>query len=336
MSKARVLRGLFCAFIGGLCVGHGASAGATPAVEAQFFDERGRRAYAERRFEQALESFLLVQSIAPSPRALYNVALCAEQAGKRDLAFTNYGEYLTSGDSDPDRRSDAQARLLLLEREIALLLVASDPPGARIYIDRKELGEYGVTPRVITVASGEHSVLLELEGYRSLATPVWAEVGSRRDVSAALEPVWGQLSVDLRPATASLELRRGELVVPARVQQGMYQLPVGDYVVLATAPGYVALRVPQIVREGEPQRLSLELRALPRPSGRLLVASGGVAADVLLDGRRVAVTPATLPDVSAGTHHVQVRAGSRSAERSIVVAAGRATFVELPIEPENR
>jgi hypothetical protein len=305
---------------------------AAPAVEAQFFDERARRAYAERRFEQALEAFLLVQAAAPSPRALYNIALCAELAGKRELAFSQYREYLASADDDAERRSDAQARLQRLERELALLLVTSEPPGARIYIDRRELGEHGVTPRVIPVAPGQHEVLLELEGHRPSAVPALAEVGARGDVGVALEPIRAQLVVDVRPAGAVIELTRGGAVVAAREQGGVYELPVGDYTVLATAPGHVAQRVRQVVREGESGRLSLELRALPQPSGRLLVASGGVPADVWLDGRRVAVTPATLPQVSEGTHRVQLRAGARSVERTVVVMAGRATFVELQIE----
>ena len=68
---------------------------------------RGRRAYEAGQYERALESFQLVQDIAPSYRTLYNIALCADLAGRAEMAFSLYQEYLRGDDADAARRSEA-------------------------------------------------------------------------------------------------------------------------------------------------------------------------------------------------------------------------------------
>jgi hypothetical protein len=73
------------------------------------------------------------------------------------------------------------------------------------------------------------------------------------------------------------------------------------------------------------------LAPLPQPSGRLLVSTGKLAADVYVDGRRMAVTPATLPALSAGQHVVEVRSGARASSRRVTIQAGHATYVELAL-----
>ena len=299
------------------------------ATEGRFFDAIGRRAYDAGQYEAALEAFLLVQEIAPSNRVLYNIAVCADLAGSSDVAFVQYREYLASDDSDADRRRDAERRAKRLEGKLALVEVTSDPPGAEIYVDRDELGEHGVTPRIIAVAGGERKVILELSGCGAASTRVFARTGSLAHVNVSLERHFGQVAVDVIPQSATLEFLRDKESVPFTVVGGRYRLPVGQYTVRVSAPGYVAATERLLVGERDPGRLAVGLEPLPRPTGRLLVASGTVSADVLVDGVRVAVTPATLPDVPAGEHDVEVRSGPRTSRRHVTIDPGRATYLEV-------
>src|SRR6187200_2154342 len=86
----------------------GRDAAADVASEARFFDEAGRRAYKAGDYGKALESFQLLQEIAPSVGVLYNIALCADLAGRGDMAFSLYGEYLKHDDPDGERRAEAE------------------------------------------------------------------------------------------------------------------------------------------------------------------------------------------------------------------------------------
>jgi outer membrane receptor for ferrienterochelin and colicins len=304
---------------------------ADSASESQFFDGLGRRAYGAGEYQQAVEAFLLVQQIAPSPRALYNIAVSADLAGKSDVAFEQYREYLASDDPDVDRRRDAERRAERLESKLALLEITSDPPGAAIYVDRKELGQYGVTPRTIAVGSAQHHVLFELDGYDATALPVDARAGSTVPTRATLEPRFALVAIDLTPRSAQLEFLRDGSPVSFSIAAGGYRLPVGRYTVRASAPGYFPSQTHLVVRENDAANLVLALTPLPRPTGRLLVASNRTAVDVFVDGRRVAVTPATLPEVTAGEHEVEVRAAASSSKRRVKIRAGHATYVELDL-----
>lgn len=309
---------------------------ATEADEARFFDEAARRAYDARDYKRALEAFWLVHEIAPSPRSQFNIAVCAELGGKHDVAFAMYRQYLAGTDPDATRRNEAEARATRLESQLALLEIRSDPPGASIYVDRKDLGLYGVTPRTIVVADGERQVMLELPGHAPEAVPAVAKAGSPVRVQASLKPHLGELAVELTPASAEIQFLRNDKLVPAERVTGGYRLPVGAFTIVARAPGYTVARARAVVRKGETARLALGLTPLPRPTGRLLVTAGKLAADVYVDGRRVAVTPATLPGLGVGAHVVEVRAGSRSVKRTVSIESGRATYVEVDLTKGQR
>ena len=60
-----------------------------------------------------------------------------------------------------ERRAEAERRIQAMRERLALVRVESDPPGAAIYVDRKELGSHGLTPRTIVVPEGELA-----EGYQ--------------------------------------------------------------------------------------------------------------------------------------------------------------------------
>jgi hypothetical protein len=305
-------------------------ASATVADEAQFFDGVGRRAYEQRSYQKALEAFLLVHEIAPSPRSLYNIAICADLAGHEDVAFAHYRQYLASDDPDAVRRKEAVTRARRLESKLALLEIRSEPSGAEVHVDRKELGQYGRTPTTIVVGGGAHELVLELAGHEPVVVPFNAEVGRTVQLSSTLKPRLGEVEVTVTPVRAELQFLRDERPVRFEFVKGRYRLPVGSYTVVATAPGYAPARTRAVVHEGEATQLTVGLAPLPRATGRLLVSAGGMPAEVFLDGRRVAVAPVTLPAVEAGTHVLELRLRSRVVRRQIQVTAARATHLEIP------
>lgn len=307
------------------------TASAEVAGEAGFFDGIARRAYQAGQYEAALESFQLAWEIAPSPRLLYNIALCADLAGRSDMAFPLYQQYLLGDDSDATRRSEAVSRSERLKPRLALVQIESDPAGANIYVDRKELGQFGVTPTTIALPEGEHQLLLERARFASQSVAVVARRGSIATASALLQPLLGQLSVALTPASATLEFVLSGVSVAGTAAEGSYRLPVGEYQVLASAPGYLASRSPVVVRQNEQSRLELTLVPLPRSVGHLLVSTGQVSAALFIDGQRVAVTPASLEQLEVGAHTLEVRAEERVARRTITVVKGRATYVEIDL-----
>jgi outer membrane receptor for ferrienterochelin and colicins len=304
------------------------AAAADVAGEARFFDGLARRAFDARHYEQALDAFLQANAAAPSSRALYNIAVCADLAGKNQVAFAYYREYLSSDDADAERHADATRRLAKLEKTLALVEVTSSPPGVNVYADRVELGSYGTTPVTIVVAEGEHRLILERDGYVSGSVAASAAVGSVTKVELSLTPRLGELSVRTTPVAAKVEFLLDGAAVTAGVKNAHYELPVGRYVVRVSAPGYVPVETRVVVHEAKLVELELAATPLPKPTGRLLVASA-VAAQVFLDGVRVAVTPATLSNTAVGAHELELRGpDGQSWKRSLVVQETRTTYVE--------
>jgi outer membrane receptor for ferrienterochelin and colicins len=314
-----------------LCLSH-ADALADVASEARFFDEAGRRAYDAGHYEQALESFQFVQEIAPSQRLLYNIALCADLAGRGDMAFSLYQEYLRTDDADPARRADAERRAERLKGRLALVAVESEPSGALVFVDRKELGQFGTAPVTLAVPPGEHRILLERPGFAAAEAPVSAKTGSIVRLTPKLVPVFGVLALTVLPGSATLGFAREGTPVTATPVDGGYRLQVGHYRVLATAPGYAPAEAQVTVSVDSPASLDLSLLPLPRATGTLLVSTRAMPAELFVDGRRVAVTPATVRELSVGPHTLEVRARGRVAVRSIEVIGGRATYVEIELE----
>jgi hypothetical protein len=314
-----------------LVVGVGLHAHADVASEARFFDDAGRRAYGKGQYEQALESFQLAQEISPSPQLLYNIALCADLAGRRDMAFSLYTEYLKGDDADAQRRQEAEGRAQRLRSKLALVEVASEPPGAAIYVDRKELGQFGVTPITLAVSEGEHHLLLERPGFAPADLPVTAKTGAVIPVHAPLAPVFGRLVVNVTPGTARLTFLRDGVPIAAALDHGGYRLQIGRYQVRASAPSYTSSEAPVAVSAEWTAQLDFGLVPLPQATGLLLVNTGSVSAEVFVDGRRVAVTPATVGGVRVGAHTVEVKASGRTARRSITITEGRPTYVEVEL-----
>jgi hypothetical protein len=306
------------------------------ANEATFFDGLARRAYRNGNYDSALESFLHVLEIAPSARVLYNVALCADLAGRRDMAFSLYEEYSKAGDPDAERRSEAERRRQQLKEKLALVQIRSDPEAATVYVDRKELGQFGSTPATLALSEGEHRIFVERAGFAAESLSVVAKAGALAALDLSLRPLFGFVTVRAIPASAKIIFSRDGAPVSASLEGGRYRLPAGQYKVLASSPGYVSVDAPVLIREDGDAHLELGLEQLPRATGTLLVSTGSVRADVYVDGRRVAVTPATLSNLGTGEHSLEVRADHRVLRRRIAIVKERATHVEFDLGGASR
>ncbi len=288
-----------------LCV---TRASALPAVETKLFDEQARKLYEKRQYRAALESFLLASSATPSAGSLYNVGITADLAGESELAFAYLGQYLALEDSDAERRQQAERRMAELRRRLALVHITSDPPGAAIYVDRRELGVFGTTPCTIPLDPGRHRIELERSGYHAGSTEVMAAAGKESTARVALRERTGEVWVRVEPAAARVTFERDGSEHATIVRPGSARWPVGNDRARAVAPSHEPVETRVLVVEGRRTEVVLVARPLPERTGGLLVSAGLVSALVLVDGHRKAETPATLPKLPLGEHRVELRA----------------------------
>jgi tetratricopeptide (TPR) repeat protein len=138
------------------------------AEEADLHFRLGVDAYRRGDWSGALEHLLLSNRLAPNRNVVFNIARAYEQMGRYSEAFRHYVDYLAL-ETDLERRASAEQALARIRPRVAVLRVESDPPGATIYVDRKELGPRGSTPRLLALDPGPHTVLLEAPGFEPMA-----------------------------------------------------------------------------------------------------------------------------------------------------------------------
>lgn len=306
---------------------------ADPAAEARLHDALARKHFEGGDYEAALREFFLEQRIAPNPRISFNIALCFMELRRRDEAYMAFREYLSAENTSEERRSYAEKKIAELEEHLARVRVESTPRGARIFVDRRELGEYGVTPAVLAIPAGERAVILDAPGHYPTELEVTARRGELSEVHADLERIEGRLhvtsSVDGRVIVQDpdgKDVATDEAPLDAR-------LPPDTYRVVVTAPGHERWHEVVRVHPDATRDLRANPKPLPPPAGDVTVTSNYAGAVVSLDGEQVGFTPLVLADVPEGEHRFRVeREGLAPLESTVGVSAGERAWLTVSLE----
>lgn len=281
---------------------------AQDAAQASFHDARGRDHYRAGRFSEAARELFVVQTLAPSPANLFNLALCFDQLERASLATYYFSAYLASEDDDPARRRVAGRALERLHPKVARLRVQTDPPGAEVFVDHLEHGSYGKTPVTVPVAPGAHELWIRADGFTEVRTRVDVEKGKVTPLSLDLARIVGHLEARVTPPADILVLDANEATVARGHGHARIALPPGVYLVEATPAGHRRARTAARVTAEAATQVELQPEALPPPTGQLVVTANRLGALVELDGEPVGFTPAVLPAVPEGRHTVRLSA----------------------------
>jgi len=157
----------------------------------RLYEQANRSAAAQRTglLQRSLEAYVDSLRIVRSRNALFNAAVVLGELGRNDEAFNYYSEYLgIEGLSEADREN-ATARRDALRGEVAVLRVTSEPAGALLWVDRKDLAPRGETPIELALPPGEHRAFVEKEGYEPVERTQTMVRGEAALMELALMPV---------------------------------------------------------------------------------------------------------------------------------------------------
>lgn len=278
-------------------------------------------------FKGALEHFLASNRLVPNRNVVFNIARTYEQLKRAPDAYRYYMQALDgeTNAASKKRTEDALARITPL---VAILKVETQPPGATVYLDRKDLGSRGNTPRTLGLAAGSHKVIVELPGYKPAETlgTVEVKVGQETRVELKLVPILGSLEIEGEAgADVHLDVDDGPVLckVPCSVP-----VPPGKHSVFVSKPGYVASE--SVVEVPPNGRTSIRAR-LAIQTGSLVVSADVRDALITIDGKPMGFTPAVLA-VPVGPHVVRVsQTGFRTVEQNVDVATKGQTQVEVQL-----
>lgn len=279
---------------------------ADDAEEARFHDELARQHYEAHRFEQALQEFFEVARLAPSPRTTFNIAVCFELLHRDDDAYLFFREYLESDDTDAERRSFATTSAGRLGETVARVSVTSEPEGALIYVDQRDHGSYGATPRVLALPPGAHTITIERDGYRAVTVSVTATVGTEVAATGTLAQIVGTLHVDAGQGGTVVVREAGGPALAEGAAPLDASLPPGVYQVEVAQEGFHTFTsVARVTAEARTD-VQVALEVLPPPTGDLTITSSAAGAVIQLDGEPAGFAPTLLTGLSLGEHRVRL------------------------------
>lgn len=296
------------------------------ADEADLHFRRGIEHYREGRFDLALEHLLMSNRLVPNRNVVFNVARAYEKLNRFEEAFRHFSEYVAH-EPDPARRRLGEESIERIRGQLALVHITSDPPGASVFIDRKDLGARGRTPVSLALPPGEHAVILELDGHTPGQSTVDAVRGEEKQVAVDLPAILGSVEMAGSPVGATIRKDTEDGPVVGTLP-GTIQLPPGPHVLVLQADGHHTVR--QVVTVEADQTINATTD-LPLLTGTLVVNAPERDALVEINGKAAGFTPAVL-EVPVGEHDLKVSLrGYRPFEQTIRIEPDDDTTVEVQL-----
>jgi len=296
------------------------------ADEADFQFQLGAERYDQQDYKGALEHFLASNRLVPNRNVLFNIARTYEQLKRAPDAYRYY-LLAAENETNPAGKKRAEDALARITPSVAILKVETDPPGATVYLDRKDLGPRGETPRTLGLAPGRRKVIVEKAGYEPLESEVvQLEIGKEVKLDLKLKLIFG---------TARLE---GETGAQVKVddENGPFACTVPCS--LDVAPGHHTFflfkegyQTTEIQSDIAPNQVTQVRAKLASQTGALVVSSDVRDALITVDGQAVGFTPAVL-NVTVGRHTVAIsQQGYRPYAQEIFVTTRHETKVDAQL-----
>jgi len=292
----------------------------------------GAERYQAGDFRAALEHFLSSNRLAPNRNVLFNIARTFEALHQYPDAYKYYARAL-QGETDPAARARIEEALHRMAPNVAILKVVTDPPGATLYIDRKDLGQRGAGPQTFGLPPGKYTVIAEAPGYEDAqSAPTDVRPGAAASVELKLRRILGTVHIEGEAAGAQVRVDR-EDGPPATTIPGDLELPPGRHTLFIAREGF---KTTETIIEVVPRQTLTVHPSVEAKTGSLVVSADEAGALVEVDGKPRGPTPA-LVALPVGVHSVRVSLkGFRPVERSVTIAANAETRLEgltmVPVE----
>ena len=206
MLERRVVRaGTLCAVLAlsALAGGRARAERSGPCGAAATHYDRGLDLARQGRFSAALDELRTAYAVCPNFAVLYDIGQTQDRLGRPVEAIAALARYLRDGGDQvpPSRREQVQAQIALLEANLAELSVATDRPGATVYVDGLEFGPLPLSQPVRLVA-GTHTVSASTTDGEHVKLQVTVAEGERQTLELAFGPRLPPLGA-VAPGTAA-------------------------------------------------------------------------------------------------------------------------------------
>jgi hypothetical protein len=240
-----------------------------------------------------------------------------------------------------DARNVSMQKHILLIAAIALLLgagcaaeetdcevrIITEPDQAALFVDRKARD---ATPAVVTLAEGDHLVVVRKEGYEEARRTITVAKGQKKNVvQMRLKPVRGLVLIHSDPQGATVTINGKGL--DSKTPLVLTGLRLGVYQVAFTKSGYLPVEKELVVASRAPVKLTADMRS---DSGALVIESDPPGAEVMVNGVARGTTPCTVEGLTPGDNNVIVRLdGYETYNQPVRIRRGQKLELDVPLEP---
>ncbi len=233
----------------------------------------------------------------------------------------------TPPDGTPTVTPSAEVAALAEVKTRGLVVIESDPPGAQIYLDRKDDGPLSKTPWNGTL-EGEHTIFIERQGYKPVERRFAPDPNQMTVLIFTLAEQDYLGWVDIRSNIPGASIYVDDKSV------GVYRktpfsgnLKPGPHKIWVTAEGYDEFYTEINVVAGETQEINAKLKG--NPVGYVNIQGRGVEhTQVIVDGSVLCERGPCRKAVSQGRHTLVLkRKGHKTYKRAIEVQAKTQTII---------
>ncbi|HEX6996631.1 MAG TPA: PEGA domain-containing protein [Gammaproteobacteria bacterium] len=209
----------------------------------------------------------------------------------------------------------------------APVTITTEPPGAEVLVDGVPQGQ---TPLEAEIDAGERQLEVRLKGYNAWQSQLTVIAGQPQELPPiTLQQADGRVELVTVPGEASVAVN-GEF--RGRTPLTLTLPPGRTHRVTLAKPGFETVVRELSVEADSGRKLEIELTAL---YGEVNVESEPAGAEVWVDGRREAATPAKLT-LSAVEHEIEVRlAGHASQSQAITPRPGYPQQLSFELQALN-
>lgn len=319
--------------------------------------EKAQGLYAEKKYQEAAETFIAAYEARPFPAFLYNAAIAFEGIPDYEKAILYHRRYLEEAPEDKDR-AEIEKRIKVFEAELdrlrsqpppagdagpveiapseevqnlgaakirGLVIIESKPQGAYIYLDSKKKEPLGRTPWNGTL-EGEHTVFIESQGYK----PEERKISAVEDrilvmyFSLAEEDYLGWIDIRANVPGASIYIDDKVAVFRRTPYSG--NIKPGKHKIWVTKEGYDEYYTEIEIIPGQTHEVVAELSG--SEVGYVNIRGRDVEkVRVYVDGQKVCDGPCRHP-VAEGSHKITIkRSGYKSYSRTVNVSPKTETTI---------
>lgn len=296
------------------------------ADEADHLFTLGAERYQEKDYKGALQHFLASNRLVRNRNVMFNIARTYEHLKQFSDAYRYYQRSL-EGETDAAIKQRIKEALARIGPSVALLTVTTEPPGALVYLNRKDLGDRGAAPQTLALVGGTYTVIAELAGYDEATMPnVELRTGTEKTINLKLTRVVGMVRVTgADGAAVRVDTEDSQVLCTAPCD---VPVPPGQHTLIFTRVGARQARLGVQVKANTVSNLKVDLEA---ETGQLVVNADERDAVIEIDGKTQGFTPSVL-NVPAGEHEVRVTLrGFKPVVRRVEMKVNQQTQLDLSL-----